>query len=128
MSLRLVFVLLGAAGACLLASCRSQPESADTTVLPGGRGSGGVVFRELADSGSRVSLLDVDLATPGLELEIAARPFRSGGVLGGPARTVAEWLAERSAVAGVNGGFFGRDLEAGEKQIVGLFVNGGRAL
>src|SRR5207237_5343049 len=51
-----------------------------------------------------------------------------GASLFGQARTVADWVAGAAALGGVNGGFFGRALDDGRKQLLGVFVRHGRAL
>jgi hypothetical protein len=92
------------------------------TVLFAVEGHRGVQFRQLHHRWSRVSLLDVDLACPGVRVEVAAADAtrRASGCSDGAAHTVADWCRSTGAVAGINGGFFGRDLAAGRKEIVGL--------
>jgi hypothetical protein len=81
-----------------------------------------VQFRQLHDRWSRVSILDVDLTCPGVRIEVAAADAtqRYSGCADGTARTVADWCRATGAIGGVNGGFFGRDLGRGRKEIVGL--------
>ncbi len=91
-------------------------------VLCSAAGRPAVRFRELHHGWSRVAVLDVDLACPGVRVEVAAAgaaPRRSGCSFG-VARTVTDWCRHTGAVAGVNGGFFGQELGAGRKEIVGL--------
>lgn len=91
-------------------------------VLCAAAGRPAVQFRQLHDRWSRVSVLDVDLACPGVRVEVAAAdptPRRSD-CTDGAAHTVAEWCRATGAIGGVNGGFFGRDLGGGRKEIVGL--------
>src|SRR5207248_224302 len=100
-----------------------------TVLVPGGAGWSGVVVRELEDAGSRLTVMDVDLRTPGIQLEIASEDARrNGATVSGAARTVADWVATTAALGGINGGFFGRELGDGRKQLVGVFVRNGRAL
>src|SRR5260370_16689414 len=71
-----------------------------------------VRFRQMHHRWSRVALLDVDLSSPEVRVEVAAAgasPRRSGCSNGG-ARTVADWCRATGAVGGINGGFFGRHL------------------
>jgi hypothetical protein len=81
-----------------------------------------VQFRQLHHRWSRVSLLDVDLTCPGVRVEVmAAHPtLRRSDCADGAARTVAQWCRGSGALGGVNGGFFGRELTGGRKEIVGL--------
>jgi hypothetical protein len=97
-------------------------------VLVSAAGRPAVRFRELHHRWSRVSLLDIDLACPTIRVEIAAAGAapRSSGCSVGVARTVADWCRVTGAVAGVNGGFFGQELGAGRKEIVGLLKLHGR--
>src|SRR5947208_12853811 len=100
-------LFLAAAFACSGCATLFPPERA--VLIPGGAGWHGVVLRQLEESGSRVDVLDVDLRTPGIQLEIASEDPRVGGsALAGQARTVAEWVSATAALGGVNGGFFGR--------------------
>jgi hypothetical protein len=81
-----------------------------------------VQFRQLHHRWSRVSLLDVDLSYPGIQVRVAAgdpTPRRSD-CTDGAARTVAEWCRRSGATGGINGGFFGRERGGGRKEIVGL--------
>jgi hypothetical protein len=81
-----------------------------------------VQFCQLHDRWSRVSVLDVDLSCPGVRVEVAAAdptPRRSN-CADGATHTLAEWCRRTGAVGGINGGFFGRDLAGGRKEIVGL--------
>jgi hypothetical protein len=85
-------------------------------------GQRGVQFRQLHHRWSRVALLDVDLACPGVRVEVAAADAtrRSSGCSDGAAHTVADWCRQTGAIGAINGGFFGRDVGAGRKEIVGL--------
>src|SRR3954452_6114583 len=81
-----------------------------------------VQCRQLHLRWSRVSLLDVDLSCPGVRVEVAAAAPtpRASGCSDGAARTIADWCRTTGAVGGINGGFFGRELTHGRKEIVGL--------
>src|SRR5260370_10405816 len=87
-----------------------------------------VRFRQMHHRWSRVALLDVDLSSPEVRVEVAAAgasPRRSG-CSNGVARTVTDWCRATGAVGGINGGFFGRELGAERKEIVGLLKMDGR--
>src|SRR4051812_38162562 len=90
----------------------AMPGVPDHTVLvPRGAGSNGVAVRQLEDAGSRVTVMDVDLRTPGIQLEILSEDARRGGAtVSGRARTVADWVTKAAALGGINAAFFGRDL------------------
>lgn len=76
---------------------------------------------------SHVRLIDVDLTAPGVRVDIAAEDIaRREGRITGRARSVAEWVEETGAVAGVNGGFFGESVGADHLEIVGLLKLDGR--
>jgi hypothetical protein len=81
-----------------------------------------VQFRQLHDRWSRVSVLDLDLSCPGIRVQVAAADptLRQSDCADGAAHTVAEWCRSSGAIGGVNGGFFGRKLRGGRKEIVGL--------
>src|SRR4051794_4866931 len=96
-------------------------------VLCAAAGRPAVQFRQLHHRWSRVSVLDLDLSCPGVRVEVAAAdptPRRSD-CTDGAARTVAEWCRATGALGGVNGGFFGRELGGGRKEIVGLLKRAG---
>jgi hypothetical protein len=69
-----------------------------------------------------VSLVDVDLDCPGVRVEVVAEDAtrRRTGCSDGAARTVADWLRKTGGLAGINGGFFGREVGRERKEIVGL--------
>lgn len=97
-------------------------------VLCRAAGRPAVRFRQLQHRWSRVALLDLDLACPGIRVEVAAAgasPRRSG-CSNGAARTVADWCRATGAIGGINGGFFGREVGGGRKEIVGLLKVNGR--
>lgn len=72
-------------------------------------------------------LLDVDLRTPGVHIEVAADNVRKqpGGMVAGVAHTVREWCQQSQALGGVNGGFFGKTL-GDDKEIMGLLMTEGQ--
>ncbi len=112
-----------------LTGCGFGTMAREPALLDGGRGSSGVRVRQFDEGASRVTVIDIDLRTPGVAVEIAPRrPRRVRGRLAAEARTVAEWVSSSSALAGINGGFFGEALPTGETEVLGLFVQGGRSL
>ena len=72
-------------------------------------------------------LLDVDLRTPGIHLEVAAENVAKqvGGGMGGTAHTVRDWCVLRHALGGINGGFFGKTV-GDNKEIMGLLMTEGQ--
>ncbi|MFN3649243.1 MAG: phosphodiester glycosidase family protein [Armatimonadota bacterium] len=119
LSLLCTWVMLGALG------CRMQVEQTERRreVEP----SPGVVVRSRDTDGSFVRVLEIDLRSPGLRVELAADDIAvREGKITGRARTVPEWLEETGAVAGVNGGFFGADVGEEFKEIRGLLKRDGR--
>lgn len=76
---------------------------------------------------SDASILDVDLRTPGLHIEVAADRVakQPGGTVAGAAHTVREWCVQRRALGGVNGGFFGKTM-GDNKEVMGLLMTGGK--
>lgn len=128
-SLARAAALAGLAVSAAVGGCRGVAETESRVLVPATKETGGVVYRQFPDGGSIVSLLDVDLRTPGIRVEIAAEPVgKRAGNLIGKARVVAEWLSTRSALAGINGGFFGKEYPDGEKEVVGLLVQGGKVV
>src|SRR5207248_8085120 len=122
-----ILLLLAAVAVC--GGCAAPGAPDRTVIVPRGAEWDGIVIRQLQDAGSEVAVMDVDLRTPGIQVEIAsADPRRGGAALSGQAFTVADWLTTTAALGGVNGGFFGRELGDGRKQLVGVFVRNGRAL
>src|SRR5437870_1178414 len=110
--------LLSAAAAAVAQGCQGPKEAVqklpDTAVAPG------VVLRQARVGGGAVRVIDVELGSRA-RVEIAAEDVRlRGGLVSGRARTLREWLRATGAVAGVNGGFFGRTVDPEHKEIVGL--------
>jgi hypothetical protein len=72
-------------------------------------------------------LLDVDLRTPGIHIDLATENVgkQSGGAVAGVAHTVREWCIQRQALGGINGGFFGKT-EGDSKEIMGLLMTEGQ--
>lgn len=104
--------------------CGSRPPSAVATPefnVPG------VALRRIEAGPATVQVIDADLNAPGVRVKVAAEAIgvREGSITG-RARTVPEWLAVTGAVAGVNGGFFGRTVNEEFKEIVGLLKLDGR--
>ena len=72
-------------------------------------------------------LLDVDLRTPGLHIEVATEKVgkQPNGAVAGIAHTVREWCVQEHALGGINGSFFGKT--AGDsKEIMGLLMTDGQ--
>src|SRR5438045_1057604 len=69
-------------------------------VLYATAGRPGVQFRQLQHRWSRVAVLDLDLACPGVRVEVAAADAtpRRSGCSAGAAHTVAEWCRATGAV------------------------------
>jgi hypothetical protein len=107
---------------------RASEERA-VVVPPRGEGDG-VLFRRREFRGSPVELLDIDLATPGVSVRVHAREV----VPGGGAWRVADsfslpvWCRLTGAVGGINGGFFGAEVEPGRKEVIGLAQVEGKIL
>ncbi len=83
----------------------------------------------VAQADSDALVLDIDLTSPAVKLEVAAdSPIRRrGGKVFGVSHTVRDWCALNGAIAGVNGGFFGQtDPDGVNKQAEGLLVVGGK--
>jgi hypothetical protein len=83
----------------------------------------------VSSSGSDALVLDVDLASPKVHLQVAAdKPVRrKGGKVFGISHTVRDWCAMNGAIGGVNGGFFGQtDSDGVNKQAEGLLVVDGK--
>ena len=96
--------------------------------------SPGVVYHYLPEGGVLVGsarsdalLLDVDLRTPGLHIDVAAENAakQPGGSVSGVAHTVRDWCVQRHALGGINGGFFGKT-QGESKEIMGLLMTDGR--
>ena len=96
----------------------------------------GVVYHYLPEGGillgsarSNALLLDVDLRTPGVHIDVAAESVakQSGGAVSGVAHTVREWCVQRHALGGINGGFFGKT-QGESKEVMGLLMSEGRIL
>ncbi len=87
----------------------------------------GVTTRQLQQGLATVRVIDVDLAHPGVRVEVAADDiaFRNR-LITGKSLSVEEWVQSRGAVAGINGGFFGKTVGPEHKEIVGLLKLDGR--
>jgi hypothetical protein len=85
----------------------------------------GVVLRHWDAAGSAVWLLDIDLKTPGLRLEVAAEDeaVQEGRVFA-DSHTVREWCRKKNALGGINGGFFGKTMQE-RKEVLGLLATEG---
>jgi hypothetical protein len=103
-------------------------EARTVTVSPG------VAYRYVPEGSALVRgthsdalLLDVDLRTPGIHIDVATENVakQAGGGMGGTAHTVREWCLQRHALGGINGGFFGRT-QGDNKEIMGLLMTEGR--
>ncbi len=72
-------------------------------------------------------LLDVDLRTPGIHIDVAAENVakQPGGAVAGVAHTVRDWCVQRHALGGINGGFFGKT-DGDSKEIMGLLMTDGQ--
>lgn len=117
-----VFTLGSAAAATLYLVQDARAGAArGTPVAPG------VTTRQLSQGLATVRVIDVDLSRPGVRVQVAADEigFRER-LITGRARTVEEWVGNRKAVAGINGGFFGKTVGDGHKEIVGLLKLAGR--
>jgi hypothetical protein len=117
------------AGLCLLSPLTPSVRIAGKDrVLVRPRGGGeGVVVRQLTHGLTRVHLIDADLSTPGVTARVHARrpSAREWGWSAGDALRLSDWCRSTGAVAGVNGGFFGAEVSAGRKEVIGLLkVNG----
>lgn len=88
----------------------------------------GVLHRALATGGGQgIDLIDVDLAHASVRAAVVADGIRRvDGAVTGLAHTPREWLDRTGALAAVNGGYFGAEVTAERKEIVGLLVQGGR--
>lgn len=82
---------------------------------------------EVGSSESDALVLDVDLGSPTVHLEVTADgPVRrKGGKVFGVSHTVRDWCMMNRAIAGVNGGFFGQT-DGVNKQAEGLLVVDGK--
>ena len=81
----------------------------------------GVTLFRLKHGAATMRALRIDLGQPGIRVEVTAEDiaFRSG-LITGRARSLPDWIARKGAVAGVNGGFFGKSVGEEYKEIVGL--------
>src|SRR5207302_11411881 len=117
-------------GLCFLLPLSSavRPEGkADVLVPPRGAGSG-VVLRHMSFGLGTVQVLDVDLRTPGVSVHVHARnPSRkTSGWSVADALCLDDWCRATGAVAGINGGFFGAEVQPGRKEVIGLLRLGGK--
>ncbi len=86
----------------------------------------GVVHRAIPTGpGAGVDLVDVDLARSSARPAIVTGPVAHGM---GPARTPEGWLTQTHALAATNGGYFGQEDGAGDKEFIGLLVRRGRVV
>lgn len=87
----------------------------------------GVTVRHAQVGLSAVRVIDVDLGSGNTRVEVVAQEIRlRDGLVTGRARTLPDWLSATGAVAGVNGGFFGKTAGTEYKEIVGLLKQDGR--
>ena len=87
----------------------------------------GVSVRRLQRGAASVRVVEVDLSAPGVRLGIASADIAvRQGLITGRALTLPDWMQRSGAVAGVNGGFFGRSAGPDHKEIVGLLKHEGR--
>jgi len=98
--------------------------AAEVSVAPG------VLYRAIPTGPmSGVDLVDIDLATARARIVIATdhlKRTREGIV--GDAYTPNEWLERKSALAAVNGGYFGYTAGDDKEGVVGLLVRGGKVV
>ena len=87
----------------------------------------GVSIRQVKAGAATVRVIDVDLGAPGVRVDVAADDIalREGKVTG-RVRTVPEWLEKTGAVAGINGGFFGKRVGDDYREVIGLLKLDGR--
>src|ERR671933_847425 len=93
------------------------------------RGTGsGVVLRNVSFGLCTVHVLDVDLRTPGVSVHVHARhpSQKSWGWSVADALCLEDWCRATGAVAGINGGFFGQEVQPGRKEVIGLLRLGGK--
>jgi exopolysaccharide biosynthesis protein len=81
----------------------------------------GITLYQVKHRASTMRALRIDLAEPGVRVEIAAEDiaFREGRITG-RAHSIPDWIARKGATAGINGGFFGESVGKEFKEIVGL--------
>lgn len=114
-----------------LAVCGCRPPSVPAPAAPGPASdvlAPGVVHRAIPTGGGQgIDLIDVDLTRASIKIGVAAQGIkRVQGAVTGLAYTPHEWLDKTGALAVVNGGYFGEEVVAGRKEIMGLLVQGGR--
>jgi hypothetical protein len=87
----------------------------------------GVSIRRVQAGPATVRLIDADLNAPHIRVEVAADDIAiREGVVTGRVRTVPAWLEKTGAIAGINGGFFGKRVGADYREIIGLLKLDGR--
>lgn len=87
----------------------------------------GISIRRVQAGPATVRLIDADLNAPHIRVEVAADDIAiRDGVVTGRVRTVPEWLEKTGAIAGVNGGFFGKRVGEDYREIIGLLKLNGR--
>jgi len=119
-----VLLLAGLSLVALRLGCGSEKPK---VVATPGVSIPGVSIRRIEAGPATVRLIDADLNAPNVRVEVAAEDIAiRGGVITGRARTVPEWLEKTGAIAGINGGFFGKTIETDYKEIVGLLKLDGR--
>ncbi len=109
------------AGASMLVGLLAAPVTGKRTAADGKRLARGITLFRVKHGASTMRALRIDLAEPGVRVEIAAEDiaFRESRITG-RAHTVPDWIARKGAVAGINGGFFGESVGTEFKEIVGL--------
>ena len=118
---------------CLLSGCApsasvvkssSAPEPGDSKQTL----ATGVTHRALAQvDGNGIDIIDIDLTKAGAHPVIAAQGIhRESGTIVAQALTPSQWLVRTGAIAAINGGYFGREVKSGQREIVGLLVQHGR--
>lgn len=125
---RLVVVAgTGAGMALAMAPAGTRPRAGAAPPPDGQVVATGIVVRRERHGLLAVRVIEVDLAAPGVRVEVAAGEIalRSGQVTG-RARTLPAWLRATGAVAGINGGFFGTAVGGEYRGIVGLLKREGR--
>lgn len=100
------------------------------SVVPAEGEGRGVTYRRETFRLSPVDLLDVDLDQPGVRVAVHGQRVVPGGGAWhvGDAFTLPVWCRLTGAVGGINGGFFGREVEPGRKEVIGLLQVEGRVV
>lgn len=100
----------------------ASPGASEVSVAPGVR------YRALRAADSTVHVLDIDLTRPGVRVGVVSAGLReTESPRYGLARTARGWCTAKSAVAAINGGYFG-ERDGRRKEIVGLLAEEGVVL